>query len=671
VKIAVVDSGINPALSEFAGRIDPASQDISGGTSAVLDREGHGTQVSGVAAAARDNSGVMGVAFDATIISLNTADAATCSSSGGCSHYDTDIARAVDVARENGAKVINISLGGPSIEGVLLQALTRAAEAGIVVVISAGNESEQDPQGFAQQAAVRASSGNVIIAGAVDRSKQLASFSNWAGEYSAFYLSALGVGVFTIGTDGGRDRVDGTSFSAPIISGAAALLASAFPNLSGAQIVEILLKSADDAGAPGVDKQYGHGVLNIPRAFQPMGTTSLAGSSVEISLQDNGEVSSAMGDATGSALKGAIILDGYSRAFAMDLGRTIQRAAKDQPLRRAIGSNVSSRALSAGATSVTVTVLQKMDGQPWVGLAQTGMSPEDGRQVRLLASSALTRLGRKTRVALGISEGSQNLRRRLEGAWSGSFLVAQDASDRAGFVSRPGQSFGLRHDIGRFGLTVTTEQGEVSRFERRPGGDREDYRLSGVSIDRNLGGARVSLGLSHLKEKETVLGGRFSGPLFGTGSVSYFLDGAGTLHLGEKLIGTLRYRRGWTRFGGGELADFGRLVSDAFSLDVTRHGAFSPGDSLAFRITQPLRVTSGGFGVEVPVSYDYGTGAVGFEQRILNLAPTGRELDFEAAYSLRVGGGDLGGNLFLRRQPGHIRSAENDLGGAIRLSWDF
>jgi hypothetical protein len=645
---------------------------VAGDSDLIIDREGHGTAVAGVAAAAANGSGIMGVAFQSTIISLNTAAAGTCTADG-CSHYDDDIAEAVDIARENGARVINISLGGPTVEGVLIDALVRAAEAGIVVVISAGNESEDAPKGFAQVATARASTGNMIIAGAVDRSGNIAGFSNRAGDYGQYYLTALGVAVNTFDESGARTRMDGTSFSAPVISGAAALLASAFPNLSGAQIVDILLRSADDSGAAGVDSIYGHGRLNITRAFQPIGSTSLAGTGTALSTTDNGEASAAMGDAAGAALSGAVILDGYSRAFVMDIGKTIRRAMADRPLGRAIAANTRVRGVRAGPTSVTLTVLRKLDGEATVGLAQTGMTYEDSRQVELLATTAVTRLGTGTKAALGISETGHRLRQRLSEARTGAFLVAQDPAARHGFQPGPEESFGLRQQVGHFGLTVTSERGEVSRLVQRPRGEPEEgYRLTSVMLDRRIGAASLSFGMSYLQEEQTLLGGRMSGDLFGVGSSSTFFDAGAATELGRGFGASLDYRRGWTNIGrAGALADGGQLVSEAFSLGLRKDSAFVWGDSLGFRIAQPLRVVGGGIGVRVPVSYDYATGAVGFENRMFNLSPSGREVDFETAYSLRLGEADLGANLFLRRHPGHIRDEEHDVGGAVRVSWDF
>jgi hypothetical protein len=254
VKIGVVDSGINPDLAEFAGRIDPASRDIAG-SRGVSDTSGHGTAVSAVLAANRNGSGVMGVAFDSTIISLNTAGTTGCDEKDGCKHSDSAIATAIDVARTNGARVINISLGGDGAGSAVLSAVGRATRAGIVIVMSAGNEGEDpegvNPGGFGLQSAA-AGNGLVILAGAVDANRQITAFSNRAGTGANSYLSAIGSRVRSINEKGEAFLYSGTSFSAPVISGAAALLASAFPNLTGAQIVQLLLSTADDTGEPGI-----------------------------------------------------------------------------------------------------------------------------------------------------------------------------------------------------------------------------------------------------------------------------------------------------------------------------------------------------------------------------------------------------------------------------------
>src|SRR5688500_7939321 len=330
VTVGVVDSGINPNLTEFAGRIHPASQDVAA-SRGVTDTEGHGTAVSGVIAMNRDGSGALGVAFESRILSLNTSNPNDCSAEDGCRHRDGDIARAIDIARVNGARVVNISLGGDGVGSAVLSAVSRAVAAGMVIVISAGNEGGASPENFALTTAQQAGGGQVIIAGAMDANRTLTSFSNRAGSGSAHYLVALGYRVRSIDENGVATLWSGTSFAAPVITGAAALLASAFPNLTGKQIVQLLLTTADDAGAAGRDAEYGNGILNIARAFQPQGAQSMAGSGVPVADAGAGDKSDPMGDA-GPRMTGVVILAGYSRAFVAALAQPLNGAPQQRPL---------------------------------------------------------------------------------------------------------------------------------------------------------------------------------------------------------------------------------------------------------------------------------------------------------------------------------------------------
>jgi hypothetical protein len=673
VKIGIIDSGINPNLAEFAGKVDPASQDVASNRG-IVDQEGHGTAVAAVAAAARDGQGILGVAFGSTILSFNTADPNDCKEKEGCNHTDPDIVRAIDLARTNGAKVINISLGGDDPSGIVNEAIARAAAAGILVVLSAGNNGKEttggNPEGFALSASA---AGNVIIAGAMTASRQVADFSNRAGTGAAVYLTAIGVGVRAPDHTGATFLWSGTSFSAPVISGAAALLASAFPNLTGQQIMAILLGSADDAGAPGTDPIFGRGILNIQRAFQPQGTLSLpGGQQVDISA-GGGPGSTAMGDAK-TALGGMIVLDGFSRAYTMTLASALRRAEQDRPLGRALQPGLSTATAGARGVAVSITVDRKLTGQPEVGLAQLGLTYEDGRKARVLSGVAISRLSSRLSVAMGLAESGKTLERRLAGYYGDAFLVARDPMSRMGFQGDSAGAIGLRHRVGRIGLTVTAERGEVFQ----PGFDRSivqpRYGMVSIAADRRVGPARFSLGVSRLEEESSVFGARFS-PLIGAGGgTSRFADAGAAIALGRGWDASIGYRLGWTSIpAAAGLAQGGRLRSDAWSIDLGRTGALRPGDRFALRVMQPLRVRSGGFALNVPVSYSYDTLSAGYESRFLNLAPTGREIDLEAAYGMDLigGAGHLSGNAFARRHPGNVAATDADLGAAIRFTLGF
>ncbi len=673
VKIGIVDSGINPNLPEFAGKIDPASRDVASNRG-IVDTEGHGTAVSAVAAAARDGLGTMGVAFDATILSFNTSDPTDCDPDDGCQHSDADIVQAIDLARLNGAKVINISLGGPDPSGSVNAAIARAASAGILIVLSAGNSGDepggQNPEAFALSAS---GAGNVIIAGAMDSSRLMADFSNRAGTGASRYLTAIGVRVRAPDHTGSSFLWSGTSFSAPVISGAAALLASAFPNLTGQQIMEILLSSADDAGAAGIDSIFGRGILNIQRAFQPQGSLSLPGGQSVDAAAGSGQGSTAMGDAR-TALGGMIVLDGFSRAYTMTLLSALRRAEQDRPLGRALQPGLSTATAAARGVAVSITVDRKLTGQPQVGLAQLGLTYEDSRKARVVSGVAISRLSPRLSMALGLAESGKTLERRLTGHYQDAFLVARDPMSRMGFQGDSSGSLGVRRRLGRIGLTLTGERGEVSQ----PGFDRSivqpRYGLFSLAADRRFGRARLSFGATRLDEQSTVFGARFS-PLIGVGgATSWFADSGARVALGRGWDASVGYRLGWTNVpAAAGLAQSGRLATDAWSVDLARTGFLRRGDRFALRVMQPLRVRSGGFDLNVPVSYSYDTLSAGYESRFLNLAPTGREIDFEAAYGVDMlaGAGHLSANAFARRHPGNVAATDSDLGAAIRFTLGF
>ena len=96
-------------------------------------------------------------------------------------------------------------------------------------------------------------------------------------------------------------------------------------------------------------------------------------------------------------------------------------------------------------------------------------------------------------------------------------------------------------------------------------------------------------------------------------------------------------------------------------------------DSIGLRIAQPLRVERGGFAILLPTAYDYATATATDTLNRLSLSPSGREIDAELSYgsTLLAGNAWVGGNLFYRRQPGHIASAPDDLGAAVRFSLGF
>ncbi len=658
---AVIDSGVDQNSAEFSGRISPLSADLAG-TRGIQDEGGHGTAVAGVLLAGKDDIGIHGVAFSATLLVARTDTPGTCSNTtgpdSGCTHNDNNIARGVDLAVTAGARVINMSLGGSSANSALRAAIGRATAAGVIIVISAGNDGVTDPGAavnpdlLAQIAVEPIARGLVLIAGATDSSQMLADFSNKAGNGAAQYLTALGVRIQANDENGVAFRWSGTSFSAPVISGAVALLAQAFPNLTGAQIVDLLFRTTTDLGATGIDNVYGRGELNIARAFAPQGQTSLGSSTAAVSLMNNGTLSAPMGDAAKGGMT-TIVRDAYDRAFTVDLSPTLARAPQMMQLAPALGDVRRHLHARGGATTLAMSVVERTPER--LLLDRNELS-----SARALAGSVATRIGRDTSLALGFATGSEGLDRTLAMRSTPAFLVSDSGS---GMAKSPQGAFALRHRVSGIGITLAAETGEMTLWERNDvnprGGRAQRYGYGALTLgaDGEIGPLRLAGRLTRMTERETVLGARFLGGLGGDGATSWFGDARVALVPARNWQIAGQYRRGWTLIPAGTARGISMLTTQAVALDVTRMSLLTRDDSFSVRWSEPVRVTDGGIAV------------TGLD--LISLAPSGRQRDLEAVYVRTLGPGWLTINSYWRQQPGNFAAAPDDIGGAVRFSFGF
>lgn len=672
VKVGVIDSGIDIDSAEFTGRIDPASAYLAG-TGSIDDQDGHGTAVAFTLAGRRNGVATQGIAFDATLVVARTDNPGSCAASSGCQHDDPNIAAGLDLARTNGARVVNISLGGSPASPVLVNAINRATQAGLIVVISAGNDGTAEADPFALVANDPAARNLVVIAGSIGSNDQMSSFSDRAGSVASHYLAAIGESVRAPDNNNNPFLWSGTSFSAPQISGAVALLAQAFPTLTGAQIVDILFQSARDAGAVGVDPVYGRGILDLTRAFQPLGSSSLAGSRQPVSLSVNGTLSSAMGDAARTGL-GAVILDGYGRAFAIDLANTLRAAPASSPLNDVLGIETRSYAASTGKTAVAVTIAP---GNREARLDRLTLGERDAARARTLAASVMTMIDGKTQVAFGYAQHGTVLGAQLAGRRDPAFLIARSPADDNDFASRAGSSAAIRRTIGGWGLTAAAEAGSIRARSLlapdRATDLRQLYDRVGLTVDRSVGPLSLALGGTRLAEYNSVLGAHFDGALGAARAISWFVDADARLSPGGGWTIGGSWRQGWTnaavRAG---LVGGGVITSNAFAADIGKSRIFNRHDAMGLRIAQPLRVASGGIDLSLPTNFNYASGTADvFTRQRLNLTPTGRELDMELRYLRPIGPGAIDTHFFWRRNPGNIASNPADYGMAMRYSFSF
>ena len=365
-----------------------------GNDDTVSPDQGHGTHVAGIAVAEKNGIGTHGVAFDSRVISVNVAAA------GGGLDFN-DVADAIDLARANGADVINLSLGTPGFvtHTALQTAIERAVEAGIVIVASTGNDSLSEP-GFQANFAIQSEAGGMLVAVvATDDNDALASFSNQAGVVRHFSVAAPGVGIISTTNDGQTGSNSGTSMAAPMVAGSLAVLGQAFPELSGEELVSLLMTSAKDLGETGIDGSFGHGLIDLQAATNPLlslninvnATTTVAGA-LNVAPETTGTLSKNSFDFT-TPFEGR--LDVADRAFTYRVG-TGSAAADD---------------ISVGIGSLTANSL---------GVDQLSIGDESGAAAANEALNAALAQVVAVRAAIGASQN------RLEVAISNLTLVSEN-----------------------------------------------------------------------------------------------------------------------------------------------------------------------------------------------------------------------------------------------------
>jgi subtilisin family serine protease len=659
VTIGFVDSGIDQASAEFAGRILPQSRDVTGLNRGIQDVEGHGTSIAGVAAAARNDSGIVGLAYNARLAVMR-ADSGRCDA--GCAYTDSAIAAGIQGAAEAGARVISISLGGTPGTPTLRTAFVRAAQAGAVIVISAGNDSAAEVDPLASAAIANAGRA-VIVAGAVDSSGILADFSNRAGAAQEQYLATIGVRVRSFDHTGAAFLYSGTSYAAPSVAGAVAVLAQAFPNLTAPQIADILLRSADDAGAPGTDAVYGRGILNLGRALAPAGTTSLAGTAIPVPLDSSGSLGTAFGSglSTGQSLAAVPVTDSYGRDYLVELGSALRPAAAGRLAGRLQSAALARASTAAAAGGWRLGLELHATGNadapaadPFrdedrsvaeLGFAQRGMDARAAQRSPLRDTRVVLAYGN---AALTLAEG-RLATETLPGSAPGGF-VADDGlapDDGTGLEGRRLVMAEARS--GALRVAVAASDARLPRPRGEPGSlSQQRITLAGEAA---RGPMRVAFHLSHGTESGAFLGTRLS-PAFGLQGADTLVAGS-AFELARSGFGLrLAAAQGWHRpqlASGALLVADGTLPSQSWS--VAGWAPLADG-RLELRLAQPLAITGGGFRLA------NGT--------YVAAAPDARERALELGFSR----GAFGVAAFHRAAAGNQRGLE-DSGAALSVRTRF
>ncbi len=435
VTIAVVDTGADLTAPDLAAK-QPITYNVRTRTAQVTDRNGHGTFVSSLAAGSVSNGeGIAGSGGDARLMVVQAGRA-------DGSFSDVEEAAAIVWAVDHGARVINLSLGGPGTSTVERRAVDYAVSQGALLVAAVGNgylegNQVEYPAALLQPPGSKGAGGAGLSVGASTRLGERAVFSNTGSHLS---LAAPGESVFAAvssSSEAGRyPRVQlpgslagvygygtGTSYSAPQVAGAAALVWAANPALTAEEVATLLEQTASGGGR--WNAQLGYGVLDVAAAVTR--ATAIAESGLRV-----------RGRASGSRVSLSWSSSAPGAAYRVTMA---QDGGDERVLTSTTTETSAAYSLAPGsAYSFTITALAG-DGRPaavsspWtVSLrpARTSLELAAGRTAKRVSGS-VSLAARLSVDALAATAGSRRLvlETHVRGRWAPTASSATDTAGRA------------------------------------------------------------------------------------------------------------------------------------------------------------------------------------------------------------------------------------------------
>ncbi|HVM25105.1 MAG TPA: S8 family serine peptidase [Candidatus Limnocylindrales bacterium] len=309
--VAVLDTGVQANHPDLTGRVLPGYNFVSSNTNAS-DDNGHGTWVAGIIAAnANDGYGIAGISWSDKILPVKIMNS---NGTGSTSNLTSGIVWAAN----NGATVINMSVGGFPYSQAVEDAVNYAWNKGAVLVGAAGNNNRREdfyPASYA----------NVVSVSATQLDDE---FSFWSSYGPKVEVSAPGSSILTTNCTasscpnrgwGSHTHISGTSFATPNVAGVIALIKARYPSYTPSQVVSRLYSTVDDLGYPGRDERYGRGRVNALRAVGGSAAQVTHGSGD--SFEGNNTLASAKLIPLGTTTRPTLYPAGDVDWFAVDVPR--------------------------------------------------------------------------------------------------------------------------------------------------------------------------------------------------------------------------------------------------------------------------------------------------------------------------------------------------------------
>ena len=682
----------------------------------------HGTQVAGVIAAARDGVGMQGVAYNARILPIKVADRRLIERENGDSVFVEPIAieyiaRAITYAADNNAQVINISLGHDDIfkedqtkGNSITRAMTYAASQGVAVVIATGNEGFKRDNGPIYPAIVAGASseaftcdlgnlptnvqlisifcgqtpetritpenpdpfdGHVVAVSSVNKNDNFSRFSSTCEVADPRYcLAAPGEDIYTTRdsrfTGSNYITTNGTSFAAPHVSGAVAVLLSTFSNLDAKDALNLLLRTARDpipeVGKKAFDvthRQVGNGILDLRAALNPIGAQTTRKGQVYTAI-DTATLSLPV--AFGNALQlgelsRAVVYDEYERGYIVDLSGRVN----NQEFGFALDSLLSFED-NGGSANLTFGRFNLMTQFRTSDSGDFGES-ENTEQISSLQFSADLD-GANLSLATG---GAANNTASILGFYSDniqSLGIAQTSPNPYAHLVQNGTAFHLSSGY---------QDWNVGYGFRRGDGVNGDVLAFDIKAERgfDLGehsGLYFGGVLSVIKEQGSFLGASGRGLFDGTEGLTQSLTlGLGfergdTRIFGQVSAGQTRIKSG---LDGTLLSDFSNIRTSAALIGISKQRVFKDTDRFDIILARPLKVYSAT--AQLNADRDSTGGFIPNGSSRIALTPNGQQTNVEVFYTNSLSKtSSLSVGVALINQPAHDANADNELATALR-----
>jgi hypothetical protein len=666
--LGVVDTGINATHPQFAaGQVSQALSSCAAVSfrcsNGFADDNGHGTAVASIAAGNRTSlfstitaggyttvaGNFIGVAPSANIFSEKVLSAAG-------SGYSTDVANGVKKAADAGAGVINVSITYGN-DANTVAAINYAAAKGAFIVWAGGNSAQNLLNNLNTSGLTQTAIQHLIFAGSVNSANAASGFTNKPGtgslinstgaktSYTTRWIMAPGEAILAPQTTAGNNAYalwSGTSMAAPIVSGSLMLLQNAWPILkTNGTTADLLLATATDLGAAGVDATYGRGLTNLGTAFNPYGTltvTKANGQSVAVSSLTGSLLSSgALGSLTSiqSKLANYTAFDGYARNFTVNLSTLIKTPTSKATLNPLPTNTYSGPKVMKFAGGELAYALESNGGAAQ-HIGEFAYNADDAQPMMTGYTLFTSQTGSVSGMGYGASSSYPFAK-----ALFNDDMIARQMSDfdisNMGSLAQGGYQFSYGTAVAKNWRVAASYTATPGATAMMPDAAQNSQVKIGVAYRYN---DRISGGMtySNVAERSSLLGAAYnSGSILALGqnatdvlgfSLGYKLDhNSGLLFNGE-----LAYTKAGSGEANGLFTGTTAIRSQSWGVTYLQQNVWAPRDQFAASLKQPLRLTSGSAALTT-ASVDEQGYAV-YARSWTSLVPDGREIDVTLSYRM-------------------------------------